>query len=620
MTIINIETDYDGSNVPRSSLPGIQYAKRLRRKGVKDPIVFTSFLSLDYVLGQTGTDLLTTMAHGFVRLPCTNEDIEIVCKDLNPLSDVQLKDIVRNYCDARGIFSTIFHAFKGKLRSIVFSTHVDISIKLKEIETLFHATVYELKREFAGNTELITNFEKLLYRTQVPNEDITIWSINILEKAEQAFYDYIPIAEDNIQEGNRLAKPWKVLILDDEPASLTHLTNELNLRGIVYKIVGTVKDAQNEICNDQFNHYTVAISDYRLLEPIDGCSKSRLQKEQGYDFLIWLKKQFRFTASVALSGLGRSFLMESFRLENVDVKVFSKNELDRGVKIFVDDLEYLGEKNFEVVCNQPQQTDWQTLTLPHYKLFRNHIDFKSIESDISSRAKTAVRDLYGQIAINPDEINLISLASEYGNAQQAVKGNTESEILEKLSDKLVLRRVALYCICKGVEVDNVCKLVMYGNTLTEITEQNKKQTIRGLHLKPETDIPYHILPEERAWLEIEMGIPIFQIRQQLDVTIDIVNQFINKKDNKALLSSVWNKLKLDNNGYLADLSINELKADLNKILKATYKTANGKKLMEELYEIAEKLIELMPEMKNPKELKSILDDFIEKGDKNDFRN
>ena len=606
--IINIETDYGDTFVPRSSFPGLQHAKSLRRKGFNEPILFTSFLSLEFILNQPGSDILTTMASTFIRLPSTSADLEKTYTELPPLSAIQLKDIVRNYCDERGVFSTIFHAFKGKLRSIVYNIEKDNESKKEDAQTLFSGTAIDLKREFPYNTELIKLFEQLIYRNQLPDEDIQRWALPILEKGEQTFYDYIPQAEDDLFQINGSAKPWKVLLLDDEPESLAHLTAELSLRGIVYKLVNSAEEAQNEINNDSFNQYAVAISDYRLLEYPNGWSKPRLQKAQGYDFLIWLKNQTRYTATVALSGLGRAFLMESFRLEHVDVKVFSKNELDRGVKLFVEDIEYLGEKYFDLVCSQPQQTDWFKKTKPYYVNFRNRVDFESIEKEISKRAKAACIEIYHEIVLKETNLDSLILTSEFGNAQQDISGNAD-ESLEKLVHKLILRRIALYCLCRGVSPDIIARLLMYGVTDREITVNNRKQVFSALHVQTATDIPYHILPEERFWLSDTMGIALFEMMNHLNQMLEIINQYLNQPEMKKLRDQIQLPIKGIDEPSFPAMSTKDLKVIIREIFNYKGKSIESNHLLDNLRGLIYDLHGLLPEENNILGLKQFIDDF-----------
>jgi hypothetical protein len=250
------------------------------------------------------------------------------------------------------------------------------------------------------------------------------------------------------------------------------------------------------------------------------------------------------------------------------------------------------------------------------------VDYYGIEGEISRRAKVAARDVYGQITLTEHDLELLSLTSEFGDAQQSIKGkdDTEDDTVKKLITKLVLRRIALYCLCKGISAENTAKLLMYGNTLAAITDSNKKQTISKLHLQTDTDIPYHILTEERTWLEKDMGIPVFAMRQTLDVTIDIVNQIINKPENKKKLKSLQSELPIDSNGNISALSVQELKVVVNKVLKVINPTEDGKELRDELWNTAVKLIELLPGMKHPEELKKLIEDYERKGVNNDLRN
>jgi hypothetical protein len=359
--IIEIEPNknlIDNSDCLRSSLSGFAYAKYLRRvQKCKDPIVFTSFLPVNDLLNQSQTGILTAIGHAYLQMPYSDQELDDILRGVNPLNDIQLNDIIINFCQQRSAVRESFHAFKGRIREI----------KNREINPIEKADAFiaefadyekELIKDVGNYPEIIKEYNRII-KLYNSTDDKSIELIEAVQ--EESFVSFLPVDEDSIKETTYEKKPWKVLFLDDKPAELESIFAVLKERKIGYEKAKSSSEAKEIIEADAKNELAVIVADYRLFEPNnDGWSKYKMQKEQGYDFLLWLSKQDRYNAMIALSGLSKWFLMDSFRQYQLNVKVYSKSGLlGGGAKLFVDDIEYLGNQYNNVVNSKPKALSWE---------------------------------------------------------------------------------------------------------------------------------------------------------------------------------------------------------------------------------------------------------------------
>jgi hypothetical protein len=587
---------------PRSELKGIETVRYLRRvKKVRNPVVFISFLPLELILRKTGSQILTAVGHQFLRLPYHPEELTNLFNKCQPLNDFQLGDIISNFCGERSAFSEAFHAYKNKLRALLNQSVEDPKSEKDFIREEIGAFGKFLSEQFYPYSGIFQTYNQAI---QSFPDDSILQAKEFINQTDNLYVKFIPAEQDEPEEIAPSKRAWRVLFLEDEPASIAHVLNEFKKRELSYVVCQNVEDAKKEIESDGNNEITVVISDFRLMEsPSAEWPSGRMQSEQGYDFLYWMTIQKRYNALIALSGLSRQFLTDSFRKQQLDIKVYSKNELDSGAKLFVDDIEYLGDHYFDLVVHQP---DWKK-DGEIYRTFRLSNNFQAKEKDISQRAFTACKDIYATVFHSQNIDGLVfNLLSEYGNAQQNFTENdTDEEKEEKLITKLVLRRIALYCLSIGLNKDITAALINWGNTTKNISDSNSKQVYIKLYIKTASDIPHRILSEERRWLQQEMGIPIYEMSQLLDAALPILNQFLeNIVNSKPQKSFSIAKDYLDSQGRISCVSISQLKALVNKLLKQD----NDLNFRDQIGDIVDELMVLIP---NNKELKSLKKD-IEK--------
>lgn len=539
---------------------GISYVKYLRRieKNV-EPIIFTSFYSEEKILERRNTQIITTIGHGFLQLPFNGEKYQEVIDKILPLNEIQLQDIIINFCQLRSSVRESFHIFKGRIRDIK-GRNDSLSDKNKLFLTEFENYEKQLLKDVGNYPEIIIEYKAVISKYN-PND---LKSIELIEEVqEEQFVTYLPAENDTNVELSSEKKSWKVLFLDDRPSELKSILEILDEKNIEYETAKSCDEAKAIIESDiQSNKISVVVSDYRLFEPQIGINtKPRMQKEQGYDFLLWLNDQPRYNALVALSGLSKWFLMESFRKNRINVKVYSKvGLLGGGAKLFVDDLEYLGNQYSEIVNSQPkaelwnnnqykdkEKTELKSASLkPYYVFHRNNVDYLTNENKINQDAEKVARELEYAIDKNSD-FNFVSLLSIKGNTTSTMKGHLPETEYEDFILKLIQRRVIFYLLLKGFYPYSIYSMLRNGEKLELDFKDDKlinrlKATPNMLAIQAETDIPYGLLMEEKYFLQHHMNLPIYNIAEMMDQTYSIINSVLTKhlKGNKNIAETLKN--------------------------------------------------------------------------------
>ena len=173
----------------------IEYVKYLRRiEKNNEPIIFTSFHSANEILLKSNTQIITAIGHGFIQLPYSKEKYEEVVNDLEPLNEIQLQDIIINFCRVRSSISEGFHIFKGRLREI---KGMDISLteKVTLLNEEFVKFEIELIRDVGQYPEIIVEYKRVISLFNADNID-TIDLIDL--ENEETFSKYLPADEIKI--------------------------------------------------------------------------------------------------------------------------------------------------------------------------------------------------------------------------------------------------------------------------------------------------------------------------------------------------------------------------------------------------------------------------------------
>ncbi|MGC2236458.1 MAG: hypothetical protein WA584_09875 [Pyrinomonadaceae bacterium] len=527
-----------------SQLYGIEIVKSLLRakKKLQFPVLFVSFfplrrILLDNVNKRLTNQLIGAVGHDFWHLPAAPETLLTRLEKIAPLNDLQFADVFNNLCNLKGLVGGRIHEIQGQFRTLQNEPE-----KLRQqAESIFEKTLTEiasLLKGLKGVDELVQNlrteFRKIFSNTDVSAEELQKFlNLSSAELTGLIVEDGEPAkAFDNI-ERELEKQPWKILLLDDEQASLNALHSAFGRRGIEFFTAQTVAEAEEIIGADIFNEITVVVADYRLLESIDGVEKH--QPRQGYDFLLWLTTQSHMTHLVALSGLSRKFLLESFQKYNTRVDVYSKQDLHstHAVNLFADSMLDRGKDVYKTLCSRPVVGNWESLK-PFYVAHRQAVDYWQREQEINNRASHFVRQ-YQSLLESRDETQLLNpKLEELDLLSTELKGKNplEKKYSEIFRKKLVARRIALwihlnlkyereqiYAVLTGnISPDRIVSKILEGRKDAAFDLQEEIRIDAGKKLVARAKdlfythlclslpvISQTLLVEEKNWLETEIG-------------------------------------------------------------------------------------------------------------------
>lgn len=490
-------------------LHGIELAKKLRLLGIKAPIIFTSFLTRKQAYNnKLDKALLIAIGHAFVQLPCLPAAFTEAACHMQPLHELELYDIVQNYCDPAGAVRSVMHSLNG-LKGFDNKADTSNDITHKIITAITQVHEFFKQNAAACIAEFESNFLPLT------NENIN-GAISFAEHAGTSLLEQFAHIH-SISDKLCADRNWRILLLDDEITASHQLVTELTARNITVTCVNNAEEAKLALEKDaQTQHeIMVVVSDYRLESTELGVKLH--QPIQGYRFLQELAAIDYsnnpavpckpFVRMVALSALPRKFLMKSFGNYGLRVEVFSKKDYLKNtstIDLLCNNLVEIGNEQAEAVIKLPGlfSEKW-ALFEPFYRYHRNNNGYKQQEAYITERARlyclgvldnTFPFDLEGYTALNLD-------------AEKARPDNDKYYTV--FLNKLICRRVALWFMqhYKYKDLQTIHRVIrgnQYTGKETLITAKNQIYT--NLALSPD-DFPWNITVEEKRWLIFDMQIP-----------------------------------------------------------------------------------------------------------------
>jgi len=519
---------------------GVTIAQKLRRDyKCRLPILFVSSLFPREIIqkDKQQREIIGAIGHGFIPLQDFSlSKVHKVFKEIKTLNDNQYDYILKNHCDIKGIIGSKLHNIKNEVRALRKKNKTDdeiiefINEQLSVLATLtsgFTSVSGEIVRLKIKENEANKKQEKIKQFIEVHDSMVT---------------RFFP-GEEVGGTSNISKKPWEILWLEDEIID-ENILSKLNPQGknnpnVKINHAKSFDEAKKIIEEDKYNKITVVIADFRLYKNDDDAisiygRNHKEQEKQGYDFLLWLAGQNRFNKLVALSGLSRSFLSEFFKNQNVNIKIYSKNDIvSNGVNIFVDDIIEYGDEINEVIMNRPKEKGWNCL-LPFYAHYRNILKNKDvIEDEISEKARLVISQVKYILSSFDDELKIISNITTYQNITADFDRNSKNpnneKDFEQFKNKLIARRIALWLYyCEGLGREHIARILKKGRIEgKKITQTNVSNLFRNIGLALD-DFPFSILIEEKKWFKQYMGINIYTLEDVLTQIGTHYEEWINK--------------------------------------------------------------------------------------------
>lgn len=471
-------------------LYGVTVARKILRAQLKlrVPILFVSFLSYRQLrLDAAGNEVLDrriagAVGHAYLRLPASPELWKARLTEMQPLADMQFADVFNSFCGVKGLIDDVIHQLENRCRELFSTQPANAGSNLQEL----------IGKAFEGITSLLgqTPESRAVNRTAQSFSFATATENSVLRFLDSSKRSFKELVTD--EQATRTSTvptkllPWKALLLDDEPGGSKAILEALKTRGIDCVQAQTVAEAEQKIEEDRNNELTVAIADYRLLETFDGTT--RHQPLQGYDFLVSLAKSSRFMRLIALSGLSKSFLLESFRKYNARVEVFSKNDLrDQGaINLFADNVAEVGTEAYDALCSQPEEAaEWEVLK-PFYMAHRQAVDYDEAEQRISRATRERALQIDRLLKLRDKEALLSTQLPKFENLQKRMDlPDAEEERSKRLETlmpifrtKLAARRLAIWLkMALGFDAGRIF-LVLTGELSAERTLEQIKAKLR----------------------------------------------------------------------------------------------------------------------------------------------
>jgi hypothetical protein len=509
---------------------GINIAMDLRKKGYRHPIIFVSFFTPQEVrkIDKKKRQITGAIGHDFVQIRNDvnlKTEIESKLSRMCDLNDHQYLYVRRHHCDLRGTVSSKFHDLKNDILKY------EKQYGFNKLVKFINGELNILKSILLGHEKAIKRLEELFIDINASDETKKEKIISLKNRPQEDFLFFLEMETET--ENQNEEKFWEVLYLDDDGID-DDIYNALINVGIKDEeekrrihIARTVDEAKKIIEKDEYNNITVVISDLRLYDNDPKVAEfwgehAKECPEQGDDFLVWLSEQNRYNKLVALTGLSRSFAADYFRNLNLDVKLYSKNNLTDidSINTFAAEVAEYGDELYQLICGLPGGEAWQSKFKDYYRELRQSKDWKCKLSQIDHEATVIINKiifvqeslLCSQLGkkIGTTPLN-IYVGSDYNNASiktvaDLIKAQCEAisdkeikksqkaydQAMENFRKKMVTRRVALYLHCVyGMEQNAMCPYLG--------VRQGSKVLNNALGILLE-QVPYFILPEEKSWL------------------------------------------------------------------------------------------------------------------------
>ncbi len=475
--VCELAKNREGEEVNRTDFYGIEFAKELRRAGVKNKILFTSFCDRKYLSLDPRHTIINTVGHDFIQLPTTPEQIQQKLKKRSALNTESLYICQQSYCSNHALIDSLTHslrskqhtddAYKEKLRQILR----DIALLFPSVDTLndFDSQFLTLNDK---NLELAINY---------------VERVGMRAKAE------------NPEEGDAeyLDKPlhtYDIVWLDDEATEKDLIYQKLTEQGIKVHLVSTVPDAIEILEADNVKtrpSIMLAIVDYRLLEEVDGLSIE--QDHQGYEFIKWMiaqKQLIKILPYTSISRTIQNYLSAGYsvKLRGIPKRLTDPNS-DAGAAYIVNEAIALANENWERITTQPTSGKWKYLKDTYRKIVTSP-QYDELEREISERANEWIENYkIGKI--------LSHFKTKVQGNYSPVVDDDEKDIT-KAKPYFILRRVAPWLHIYHAKKFSKHKLA---HILKGQLEKNPKNYFLTAALTLDKSIYGNMTIEERRWAE-----------------------------------------------------------------------------------------------------------------------
>jgi CheY-like chemotaxis protein len=491
-----------------------------------NPVIICSFIKKDLLVATSNPHaklfsiLRVQSSHQFQELPFMTS-WHGPEKSLVPLRSLQLYDVVDHFYKQKGILDEIIHRLKDR---IITNYGAAIDEATKALELIISP----------DNIEDLTIIMTKL-RKDAKNSDLD-FKMNLVRKAKDKLMELIPAAVDaNEHLVNDVN--WLTLCIDDNESIRSFLSEQFTKRKLPHICVGSAeeafdcldKDAKGELerpLNEIIktleyypaNRINVVVTDLRFED-----QNQNWHPYQGYDIIEELHKNNENTLAFFMLTSKTGSIRHEYSKIGAKIDWFFKDEVIKrdessNLNEFVKKIERAGNEVNEARTSTLKSSAWtgkgQKNDYPlqdYYWYHRNSANYTQKEIDINAKAKDMIDAINNQISSSSKNKKPVECPYKF----YAKLKNKPSDPIEmdKFYERLIGRRIVLSLQVRGLSTDEIVE------SLKDITDEeaesknanNNRQIFSScfaLSTRLQNNIPDQILPEERLFLEREMGYSI----------------------------------------------------------------------------------------------------------------
>ncbi|NUQ25133.1 MAG: hypothetical protein HUU34_14395 [Saprospiraceae bacterium] len=494
---------------------GFHLVKVLRLKKVYHPIIICSFAPKDYFLTFSTPIfhlLRIPFSHPYLQLPLDAQE-ENTIHPVQHLSKYQLEDIKFHFFDPQGLLDEYIH----HLKNLVIERD-----SLKITQTLEHIDAIIPERYFTNFVALRAQFLDRFQQSKTFSYQSVVDFKNEIQKLLPARFHETEIINTYC--------PWRVLLIDDNPALLDNLENKFLAHSITcFKAINgeeafdiLERDFKGELFDPQTkkplfaNSIAVVISDLRFVD-----AENNWQPWQGYDIIEKIAHMPNFVSLFVLTSKKGVILDQVARMNHLRIHWYAKEDVldeisPKPFSIFCSKIRTEGEQMFHALTSSPKSSAWQKPwdekkrkhpLRDYYKYHQLLPDYAQQESNIN---KCAYDFIYYANLVKEKRIKTIENVGFSQEFQGNIPGDPGDETsMEHFYNKLIGRRIALGLYLNGWPTHDISDIMKYGELKhSRETDKTLFSTHLALSINLNNDIPHRLLVEERVWIENELRISL----------------------------------------------------------------------------------------------------------------
>lgn len=479
----------------RSNFHGFQLGTDLRKKLVKCPIVFCSFMP-GFNKGQfPDSKILDFPGHYLLQLPSKPLKLE----HYKELDEDTLEDLNISLFDPNQWVHDLIHNTENRCPELAQNTQKKEEIKIRVQNYLFNQLEI-----FKGAILKDKNDEFEILRGSLLKEiDITIDSNEFcpdklrrpLNLYKEQLYGFLPTALMEGFETNASPKRWQVLFVDDQHSGCESVSNHFLRNGITCHTAQTAEQAFFILREDEngFGKIAVIISDFRLY--VNGDSETgKWQDLQGYQILKQIHSHFEFKSHYAYVILtSKKGTIQQYIKKHSEFPIlwFNKTDVLAGEKhsfnIFCQRIIEVGSEAFFRKHNIPDAAVWKKgitgrIDYGYSYFYKQHIespDFYEIEKEINRKVVENIKYIQSNSELLDSfdyQISLRHKANKMKSREKMMEDNS-FDLLSKFRENILVTRRIIWGLCVLLHKD---KYEIFELVKKEYSETDDEKDLEGM--------------------------------------------------------------------------------------------------------------------------------------------